>query len=928
MNQPTILEDIDSLAGLLDADDLIGSVLKQDVNLQSLLSRQEADLEMLVEGFVSQHCDEAENLCAMYTQITDCEDKLVEFEKGINEFLDRLTETADEVVGMQQETEELNLRVENRKRVKNEVTMVYGAVNDCGKFCEDVVSMTVEKGLLAAVGEYESKLEKWHTLRERNKGLVGSAIDEEIRPKLEVAASRVGDKLQRHFAERFGYLKEPGVNVALHQQLLEKSGQGSFRFLTRYNKDMADQLRQEYVGIIRGVYGRSIRTSMKDLAAVTSYATLPFEAVISPATLKRIATNQDLMTLNSQQVPSGTSLFYSRNNTSEKERGQRNLSCASLSRRLPSSSPAPSTPVAPKGALDQLRSIRLKVVSKIEEVSSSSRAREVSSTPYCDTPTADLKAVTFEQQIRALRAIHILEPKSENGHDALGHGTIVPANYMGLIVLDPIVTEALAATGSWTARFIELLTRVVNAVTTERQFMRNFILGGVGDSRKADLEEEDLMWSVFRELLNDTDELLQKDVPLITDSITLLTCLRAIELMKNFVFKSPSPNPILLLSGLFETATNGMRRRIISLLQTDTTAAEAAGSLSVSPVDEAKFVSATDVSLRTMVLSNPPFALALGVHPTVQCIARITSKLHALNCLQLNGSYVHSGADVVSFDEQVGQMIRALVVAGSSVVKTLSKRYDHIHSGAASIIFHINNVGHLLYQWLSVASASNGMSPLAPLAVAPYGTDTADRHLQPSEGNLEDVAAPTLLMLRSQELLERDGASRLASHKNISEALLELDRSLKVVISSFVRSDVENRFKSWFVAMQRTVAADEALARNPDACPIPEAEFMGLLTGVSTNWQDVMKQVATSVRELFDATGRATKTASSVSGSDEADHEVGAITSRVLSDYYAFLVEVNGRLVAIAKKFYGSHSTIQAKVIGRYALEHELKGLI
>eukprot|EP00656_Telonema_subtile_P049190 TRINITY_DN6051_c0_g1_i1.p1 TRINITY_DN6051_c0_g1~~TRINITY_DN6051_c0_g1_i1.p1 ORF type:complete len:184 (-),score=22.82 TRINITY_DN6051_c0_g1_i1:23-574(-) len=183
-------------------------------------------------------------------------------------------------------------------------------------------------------------------------------------------------------------------------------------------------------------------------------------------------------------------------------------------------------------------------------------------------------------------------------------------------------------------------------------------------------------------------------------------------------------------------------------------------------------------------------------------------------------------------------------------------------------------------------------------------------------------------MLRSQELLEKDGTSRLASHRKSSEALLELDSRLKSIISSFVRADVEQRFHQWFVVMQKTVTADEALSKDPDTCPIPEKEFIELLTGVSAGWQDVLRQVAATVRELFDATGRATKTASSISGSDESGHEANEIASRVLADYFAFLVEVNGKLVAIAKRFYGSHSTIQAKVIGRYALEHELKDLV
>eukprot|EP00657_Telonema_sp_P-1_P001005 TRINITY_DN12124_c0_g1_i1.p1 TRINITY_DN12124_c0_g1~~TRINITY_DN12124_c0_g1_i1.p1 ORF type:complete len:114 (+),score=27.32 TRINITY_DN12124_c0_g1_i1:91-432(+) len=101
-------------------------------------------------------------------------------------------------------------------------------------------------------------------------------------------------------------------------------------------------------------------------------------------------------------------------------------------------------------------------------------------------------------------------------------------------------------------------------------------------------------------------------------------------------------------------------------------------------------------------------------------------------------------------------------------------------------------------RWLSVASAANGLSPLAPLVVVPYNAEaTSDRHLQAvalsgAEGSvLEDVAGPTLLMLRSQELLEKDGTSRLASHRKSSEALLELDSRLKSIISSFVRADVE-----------------------------------------------------------------------------------------------------------------------------------------
>ena len=912
--------DLETFESLADMDTLVNSVLSKDANLKELLSQQDAELEGYMNGFIQAHCDEAENLCSLYHQVTECEGRLNDFESQIRDFLDRLTETADEVMQMQRSTDDLHTRVTNRKAVKAEITLVYEAIMECGKFCDDIVSRDVDAAFLHEMRAYDAKLSKWNSLLESNPNLRGSAVDLEISPRLASAARRVGDKLERYMATRFAALQDVGINVVLHQQIMEATGMFAFRFLASYNTAVAERLKLSYLGIIAEVHGKAVAAALRDVLEAGTYAALPYEAVLPATALKAIESGKDLAvqrdffmavtkafggqalslkdrTLSAEAAILGlpplaspqSCRFYLREDEYLAEFVASNAlsDTPSPSGRVPRRAPSvvpTASPVASGGGQGRAASVggsggraassargggssssgggislgglasnlnSMKAFVKQQLATPSAVAKELSNaSPFANTK--DLRAATFENQVHSLRAIHILEAataaasaaaqqqdasangassdaasgkkgatspalgvspeRRSNGAGSLassspaagGHGPLgasapssaaaqgaadgssaaasaVPPNYMGTIVLDPIVVGRLARTDCWAIRFISLLTTIVNAITAERKFVRNFFLGHVRDTLRGDLAEEGILRTIFTHPLAQAEAVLGAEIAALTDPITMLVALRAVELLKNFVFQCPSPNPIMLLSTLFGSVSAALRDGLYKFLSSDERSLQAGLGARLPQLEASAFPALAaaptfngEVDVVALVQQDPLFASALTVHPTVVAVAQLTAKLHALNVLHLKGSYVDVGSDATTFDDTVESSLRGIMGGCYSLIDRLAGRFGGLSSRVPSLVFVIVNLGHILYRWLAAARSAKGMPSSMPLLVSHHRSGRRGANANASANNSNAAAsaspkeaadaAPTALMLKAQLLFDDEDIQREAKN--------------------------------------------------------------------------------------------------------------------------------------------------------------------
>lgn len=244
----------DSAASSAEGDNMIARTFGQDVDLRQVLSDNDERIDGLQEEYIRHHCNQAGEFLKLYNEISSCEGQLQGFETEISHFQERLTSTAEYIAQMQAETVSVVHKINNRKAVGHRFKTVYEALNECDTFCDAIAeAKTVDAALLNNLRQLESKL----VLLDPE--LAGSAVQQDIDPRLTEAAEIAGPKLYEFLMEKFKSLLEDNTNVGLQQQAIERQGTDAFSFLWRYNMRIAEDLVSNYVRIMKEVYLRHVR---------------------------------------------------------------------------------------------------------------------------------------------------------------------------------------------------------------------------------------------------------------------------------------------------------------------------------------------------------------------------------------------------------------------------------------------------------------------------------------------------------------------------------------------------------------------------------------------------------------------------------------------------------------------------------------------
>ncbi|ORC93665.1 putative leucine-rich repeat protein [Trypanosoma theileri] len=272
--------------------DIITNYLMDEMDLHSVLQHHEAKLSALREDFIQAHVDEAENICSLYMEFVECEEKLVHFEEEIIAFQRRLADSADDMVKMQQQTVSLVRSINNRRLGSSKLNELYSVLEKCDTFCDDIAQKEVDKEYLENIAELEKKL----SFLSSNKELAGSAVDLETRPRLEAAALRAGDKLQRYLTKRIITFASAGNLSSIHQlqkTLLEESGQNAMNFLKSYNRPVAQRIFQEYLKRMSEVFARFVRLALRGFSEMCTLNASSVDTIILADDVHDLICNRD-----------------------------------------------------------------------------------------------------------------------------------------------------------------------------------------------------------------------------------------------------------------------------------------------------------------------------------------------------------------------------------------------------------------------------------------------------------------------------------------------------------------------------------------------------------------------------------------------------------------------------------------------------------
>ncbi|CAD2214934.1 hypothetical protein AGDE_06065 [Angomonas deanei] len=288
------LKQIEEIEALMKADtdeDAFAKYLRSGEDLKSVVDQHDSELKQLSSQYIDDHVKQVENIVQLYNELNACDQKIEDFEEEIVTFLRNLEESANDIVLMQQNTETLVRSVSHRRQVSNKIHEVYAALQECDTFCEDIANKEVDRSFLASLREIDHKL----LFLSKNKSLQGSAVDNELRPKLKTAAKKAGDKLHKYLTKKMEALASCTTlaEVESAQQSLEQSSQYAYRFLLLYNAPVANDIAKLYINTMVQMYTNHVRTALREVTDAAEVHAHPLNPIVTADELTSILSNRD-----------------------------------------------------------------------------------------------------------------------------------------------------------------------------------------------------------------------------------------------------------------------------------------------------------------------------------------------------------------------------------------------------------------------------------------------------------------------------------------------------------------------------------------------------------------------------------------------------------------------------------------------------------
>ncbi|RNF17852.1 putative leucine-rich repeat protein [Trypanosoma conorhini] len=447
--------------------------------------------------------------------------------------------------------------------------------------------------------------------------------------------------------------------------------------------------------------------------------------------------------------------------------------------------------------------------------------------------------------------------------------------------LEAAAALPLENAGNWSCHFLRCMHLLVKLCISECQFIRQFFcLSATEDDYDG---TEALVRVVLSSALDVAQNSILEDLPLLTDRQSTLAGLRIVDIAKTFLCRLPNPVPLLLLSGIMESAKRILSGTLHSVVANDERSTLFLTSLRLSPFQ--LVLGGSKVSL-SKLLEDRQYAATLGPHPIVRRFSQIAGEMELLNSASLEGSMVN-GVDLLLYDSVVANALYRELENVLGFIATLAKRHK---SSLAQRMFALNNYFYIQAYWRRLASILASVVAVEQLPCA-----APPAHV----GCISSRISNELARFVEEDSKAGGIYGYLFDFVQVAEAALG---------SAFFTDEVPLELPS-------------------DALPaaLSEAATLQAVSDFSQSWQMQLSETCTLVRRVVSWTF--TNAAAAVQ--DEAALDSSKeLEELILKEYTQGVVEANTKLHVVVTRLFGKHSEMRARLTSNATVLHEVKKLL
>jgi len=222
-------------------DDVIKEALASGLDLREYSKKVERELAEAESASIGDYIAESRNIATLHNQISSCDGILARMEGLLTAFQTDLGSISSEILSLQQQSVEMNLRLKNRQAVRGELS----------QFVDDMVVTELMINTILEVPVSDNLFyEQLHILNHKIAFLNEQSFRDakscaDVKEVIEKLKIKSVAKIREYFLQKINQFKKPLTNYHIPQNGILKF-KFYFQFLQSVNREVAKEVREEY----------------------------------------------------------------------------------------------------------------------------------------------------------------------------------------------------------------------------------------------------------------------------------------------------------------------------------------------------------------------------------------------------------------------------------------------------------------------------------------------------------------------------------------------------------------------------------------------------------------------------------------------------------------------------------------------------------
>ena len=223
-------------------DDIVKEALASGQDLREYSKQVEVELASSEQASIQDYISQAGNIAQLHNQISSCDGILARMENLLLTFQTDLGSISSEILNLQQESVDMNLRLKNRQGVRGELSQFVDDLVVTEQLIFTIMETPVnEQQFLEQLQVLDHKIE---FLKEQSFCEARAAQDvKDVLDKLKIKAVA---KIREYFLLKINQFKKPLANYQIPQNAMLRF-KFYFQFLQKVNREVASEIREEYI---------------------------------------------------------------------------------------------------------------------------------------------------------------------------------------------------------------------------------------------------------------------------------------------------------------------------------------------------------------------------------------------------------------------------------------------------------------------------------------------------------------------------------------------------------------------------------------------------------------------------------------------------------------------------------------------------------